>query len=146
MKMYKVAAFHLLDGSEYISSQPFWEGFDRKYPSDWEGLRRALNVSTEDDYRTLAKTLERDQDLVRRYIPYFCRQRGTSDSFYYDLRVARSGSNYWIIKEICEHVRRRSSDGNKLQKWIEKEVQRYKQVGSSVWAKAVEETLAFSTE
>lgn len=140
MKMYKVAAALLIEGNAYESRQPFWREFDRQHPSDWRGLRRTLGISADTDPKQIEKRLRSEQDLVRRYIPYFTRMKGGRDPFFEDLRVARSGSNYWVIKEVIDAVRRRLGNAASLRKWVEGECVRYERVAHPKWAMAVRET------
>lgn len=137
MKMYKLAAYCLVEDRPYESRQPFWRWFEGHHPSDWAGLRKALKVTADDDIGGLAKTLYRRQDLVRRYIPYFTKARAGTDPFMTDLRIARAGSNYWVLNEICQRVRRRADDPERLWAWIEDEVARYEAVAHGKWAKSV---------
>jgi hypothetical protein len=139
MKRYKLAAAVLVEGTSYDSRQPFWLDFDRKYPSDWHALRRTLRVVSTSEPRSIEAALESDQVLVRRYIPYFSRMKGGRDPFFKDLRIARSGSNYWVLKEVVDAVRRRMERPAALRRWIRTECERYERVAHPKWALAVNE-------
>lgn len=142
MDMYKVAASALINKGSYNSTTPFFKSFEEKYPSNWQGLRKRLKVTKDSDIKKLAIQLEENQDLVRQYIPFFTRMKGGDDPFIWDLRIARSGHNYWIIKSICEDIRQLKDNPQKLKEWIVKQISNYQLWGNDKWAKAVK--LSFS--
>ncbi|MEL7043963.1 MAG: hypothetical protein AAGL66_02955, partial [Pseudomonadota bacterium] len=82
--------------------------------------------------------LESDQALVRKHIPFFTRLRSSDDPFFWDLRVSRAGHNYFVLREIVDHVRRRRDDWPALKAWTESEVARYAAAGHPKWARTVE--------
>ena len=136
MKMYRVAAYHLIDGTSFESSSPFWNTFEAKHRSDWNTLRQKLGATKDSDPKKLAAELKRRQDLVQKYIPYFTKAGVGSASFQNDVRIARAGSNYWVLKAICERVRRRFDEPERIRSWVEKEIKRYRKYAHPRWAEA----------
>lgn len=137
MDMYRLAALSLINQTPYESKTPFFKQFEQKYPSNWEKLRAELSVSSSTNYKTLAKELEKQQALVQQHIPFFTKMRGGKDDFIWDLRVARAGHNYWVLKEICEDIKYRKDRPEKLREWTEYQISRYQEIGSRKWTKAV---------
>ncbi len=138
MRMYRVAALALVNNRPYESKTPFFKTFEKKYPSNWKALREKLKVDSNTNYKELAEELHSKQNLVQKYIPFFTKLKGGDDPMMWDLRIARSGHNYWVLKEICESIRERKNNPAELKKWTENEILRYKKIGSRKWAKAVE--------
>ncbi|SMD37880.1 hypothetical protein SAMN04488029_3518 [Reichenbachiella faecimaris] len=144
MDMYRVAALAIINNQPYESKTPFYQAFEKKYPSNWEGIKEHLSIDEETDYRELAKALEDQQQLVEKYIPFFTKMRGGGDTIINDLRIARSGHNYWVLKEICMDIKDRKDSPEKLKLWTEEQIERYKRVGSKKWAMAVEKAYRVS--
>jgi len=140
MRMYRLAAFCLIDDLPYESNTPFFNRFESLYPSDWAALRAALGVTATSDRRKIEAQLESDQALVRAHIPFFTRLTSSSDPFFWELRVARAGHNYSILREIVDHVRRRRDNWPALKAWTEAEIARYAVAGAPKWARAVEKS------
>ena len=138
MRMYRLAALSLVADVPYESKTPFFRDFNARHPDDWPGLRQKLAVSNNSDPREVERILESDQALVREHIPFFTRLRSSDDPFFWDLRVSRAGHNYFVLREIVDHVRRRRDDWSALRAWTEREVNRYTAAGHPKWAKAVE--------
>lgn len=149
MSMYKVAASALLNNEEYQSDSPWFKWFNEKYPPDWNGLQKELNIDAlrdaqqlqtetrEDVVNILASRLEKSPRLLEKYIPFFSKLRGGKDELIKDVRMARAGCNYWVLKDICREVRKRKNNMPSLCKWVETEVSRYEQVANLRWANAV---------
>lgn len=140
MRMYRLAAHCLIDNTPYESNSPFFQAFESRHPSDWAGLRSELGVTSATDRGEIESRLESNQDLVRKYIPFFTRLTSSSDVFFWDLRVSRTGHNYSVLREIVDHIRRRRDDVHALRKWTEAEIARYATIGSSKWVKAVQKS------
>lgn len=140
MRMYRLAAHCLIDNLPYESNTPFFKRFEALYPSDWAGLRAALGVTTSSDRGEVEARLESDQALVRAHIPFFTRLTKSPDPFFWELRVARAGHNYSILREIVDHVRRRRGNWPALKAWTEAEIARYAAAGAPKWARAVEKS------
>lgn len=137
MNMYRVAALALINKKPYESKTPFFKFFEKKYPSDWNALHEKLGVNESMDYRKLADTLKSNLSLVEQFIPFFTKLRSGNDEMINDLRIARSGHNYWVLKEICNHIKRRKHSEEKLHLWIRNEIEKYQKIGSRKWALAV---------
>ena len=140
MNMYRVAAFHLIAGTSFVSSTPFFKFFESKFPSDWNGLRDKFQVSPTMNYKQLARDLEGRPDLIETYIPFFSKMRGGGDDMMLNLRVCRSGHNFWILRRICQNIVKRRNDPPAFKQWIERQVERYTKVASYKWGKTVEKT------
>lgn len=140
MRMYRLAAHCLIDNAPYESNTPFFKAFESRHPSDWAGLRAALSVTSSSERSEIESRLESDQALVRKHIPFFTRLTSSSDSFFWDLRVSRTGHNYSVLREIVDHVRRRRDNWASLRAWTEAEIARYAAVGSPKWVRAVEKS------
>ncbi|MFT5777999.1 MAG: hypothetical protein ACI837_000947 [Crocinitomicaceae bacterium] len=140
MDMYRVAAFHLIEGTQFESSTPFFKSFEAEFPSDWVGLRNKLNITSDMNPKKLGRELEEVPELVEKYIPFFSKMRGGSDAMMLNLRICRSGHNFWILRKICKKIIALREDPAAFKKWIEGEVKGYKKVASPKWAKAVEKT------
>ena len=67
--------------------------------------------------------------------------RKGKDDLIKELRIARSGSNYFEIQSICEKIRSLKNDENELKKWVFKELERYIKNASPKWANAVRQIL-----
>jgi hypothetical protein len=140
MDMYRLAALHLIDGTEFNSSSPFFKSFDAMFPSDWDGLRNELNVTSDMNFKKLGRELENRTDLLEKYIPFFSTMRSGTDPMMLNLRMARSGHNFWILQRICKNVVRLRKDPPAFKRWIEKQVKNYTKIASPKWAKAVVKT------
>ncbi len=138
MRMYRLAAISLVADTPYTSNTPFFAAFSARHPSDWAGLRNTLGVMATSDPREIEQILESDQALVRAHIPFFTRLTSSADPFFWDLRVSRAGHNYWVLRKIVDHIRRRRDDWPALRAWTEQEIARYVAVGHPKWARAVE--------
>jgi|GEM_PF-1366374 len=124
MNMYKVAAYSLINNSPYESASPYFKAFEEKYPSDWPALRLAMGVTEQDSVRKLAKRLKENQDLVRQYIPYFSSIKGGGEQVKF-LRFCRAGSNYLVLKALCDQISSFEDNPEGLKAWVEAEVMRY---------------------
>ena len=140
MKMYRLAAHCLIDNRPYESNTPFFKAFESRHPSNWAGLRAALGVTAASERSEIEQRLKSDQALVREYIPFFTNLTSSSDTFFWDLRVSRTGHNYSVLREIVDHVRRRRDNWDSLRRWTEAEIARYAAVGSPKWVRAVEKS------
>lgn len=139
MNMYKVAAWHLVDGRPFRDRSPFFTEFDRRYPADWGALREALGVRANDSVSALARTLKTRGDLLRRYAPYFTPMHGSLDDAFEDaLRIARSGYNYWVLRNICNAIKARRGDAEALDAWTRRQADRYRRIAHPKWAAAVD--------
>jgi len=140
MDMYRVAASHLIAGTEFNSTTPFFKFFNSEYPGDWDGLRKKMNILPSMNYKHLAKELEKNNALLEQYIPFFSKMRAGSDEMMLRLRVCRAGHNFWILKRICQNVIKYRRDPVAFKKWIEKQIDRYTKSASYKWSKAVNKT------
>ncbi|MDG1331201.1 MAG: hypothetical protein P8P74_02650 [Crocinitomicaceae bacterium] len=140
MDMYRVAAIHLIDGTAFDSASPFFTSFESMFPSDWDGLRDELNITSDMNFKQLGRDLEDQPEMIEKYIPFFSKMRSGSDAMMLNLRMARSGHNFWILQRICKNIIRLREDPPAFKKWIEKQVKRYKEIASPKWGKAVEKT------
>lgn len=134
MDMYKVAAYCLVDDEPYQSSSPWFAWFNAQYPSDWKGLQAKLAVKPEDDINELKKILKNSPQLLEKYMPFFSPMRGGNDMFIRKVRIARAGTNFWALENICKEVRKRKKNFAALNKWIESEVARYEKFAAPKWA------------
>jgi hypothetical protein len=140
MDMYRVAAQALVTDRPFHSSTPFFRMFEQRFPSNWKGLRDTLRVVPSADVRELAKKLKRRPALLEQYIPFFARARSGNDPLMTTLRIARSGHNYWILRNICRNINAKRESPTVLNAWIERQVGKYVAVASPKWAKAVAKT------
>jgi hypothetical protein len=140
MDMYKVAAYALIKNEPYKSSSPYFALFDKKYPSDWKALASKLKVSATDDPGKLADVLKSQPKLIEKYIPFFTPMRGGTDDFIKQVRLVRAGGNYWVLKDICEQIRNRINNETAIESWVQAEVDRYVNIASPKWSKAVMKT------
>ena len=138
MNMFKVAAHALINKEPYTSTTPFFREFERAFPHNWQKLRSELGISTSSDINIIAETLEKETVLLERYIPFFSKMRSGDDPLIKHLRIARTGHNYWIIHQICNSIRDRKDEVEKLAGWVNYQVKRYKKVANSKWAKTLE--------
>ena len=138
MDMYKIAAYALINNKPYKSRTPFYRAFEEEFPSNWERLRSELAVTSSMSVKSLVKTLKSNPDLIEREIPFFAKMRSGNDRLINQLRMARSGHNYWILRNICINVRLRKSDPDALMKWVNYQIDRYSKIGSPKWVKAVQ--------
>lgn len=141
LDMYKVAAYGLVDNKPYSILNPFFVEFESRYPSDWAGIRKELNVTNDTDPRQLAKDLKASPALLEKYIPYFTPMRKGRDPLIKAVKTARGGSNYWVLKQICEQVRALDGDQVALKNWVSLQAAKYASIASPKWSKAVSETL-----
>ena len=146
MRMYRLAAYCLINNSPYDSDTPFFKAFESRHPSDWAGLRTTLGVTAASSKQEIEAKLESDQALVRAHIPFFARLISSSDPFFWDLRVSRAGHNYCVLREIVDHVRRRRDDWPALKSWTQAEIKRYSSAGSPKWARAVEKSFELAVK
>jgi len=146
MRMYRLAAHCLIDDKPYESDTPFFKAFEARHPSDWAGLRAALGVTATSDRTEVEARLESDQILVRAHIPFFTRLTSSSEPFFWDLRVSRTGHNYCVLREIVDHVRRRRDNWPALKAWTEAEIARYAAAGAPKWARAVEKSFELAVK
>jgi hypothetical protein len=137
LDMYKVAAYSLINNDPYHSSSPWFNWFDAQYPSDWSALKSKLNVKTGDDINSLAKRLKSKPKWIEKYIPFFSPMRSGNDIFIRKVRLARAGGNFWVLKTICDKVRRIRNSKVALHKWVEQEVERYEKSADRKWAATV---------
>lgn len=144
MDMFRLVAYCLVQDQPFTDSSPFYKAFVQKYPHDWAGLREQLGIKPSTNFRELAKALEKRGDLLRKYVPFFTpitsQLNRLERAFTQDLRIARSGYNYWVIQYICKQIRKRRHDEDKFQEWVEKEIDKYTRIASKKWAKVVEKT------
>lgn len=145
MDMYRVVAVHLIEGTEFSSTTPFFKFFSEKYPSDWRTMRDKMNVTADMNYKQLARDIEARQDLLEQYLPFFSKMRSGDDEMMLRLRVCRSGHNFWILRRITKNIIKYKDDSAAFQQWIENQIERYANTASYKWAKAVEKTY-FLTE
>lgn len=137
MDMYKMAASALISDKPYTSRTPFFRIFEKRFPSDWQGLKEEMNLGRKVSVNELAKELENNNELIEHYIPFFSRMRSGDDEMIRLLRIARSGHNYWILRNICKNILKKKNDPRQLDGWFDKEMKRYKKYGSPKWSKAV---------
>ncbi len=141
LDMFKMAAYALIDDIPYDEKTPFYTSFVAKYPHNWTKMREELGVNSSTSPKKLADTIEERQDLVLKYIPFFLRLKTSDNPIFNDLRLARSGHNYWIIHKICAKVKSFKHNKGKLEKWFGEEVAKYKKVADKNWAMALETIL-----
>jgi hypothetical protein len=133
MDMYKVAAYALLNNEPYTSSSPWFGWFDRQFPADWVTLKQQLDIKPTDDITIITQKLLANPPLMEKYIPFFSPMRAGGDEHIKKARIARAGTNFWALRQICEEVRKRIDSKSKLYEWVEFEVKRYEQVASPKW-------------
>lgn len=139
MDMLKLVAHCLINNTPFKDSSLFYKSFVQKYEHNWTGLREKMNVSPKDNVKELAKKLKKRSDLLEEYVPFFTPITGDLEAeFLQDLRIARAGYNYWVLKKICLQVRKKRKDETVFKKWIEHQISKYTQTASYKWAKAVE--------
>ncbi|GAB2560954.1 hypothetical protein [Spirosoma areae] len=137
LDMIKVAAFTLINNQTYTSSSPFFQNFEEKFPSNWSQLRNELNITSNSDIADVIILLKSNATLIEKYIPYFTVMRKGSDDLIKTLRIARAGSNYFVLEKICEEIRIRKNDESELKKWVYIELERYVKNASKKWAEAI---------
>lgn len=141
LDMFKVAAFALRDDVPYSSSSPYFQQFEKRFPSDWTELQKRLLVNSGSNISDLSVKLKSNPGLLETYAPYFSPMRKGSDSMLTALRMARSGSNYWLLQRLCEDVRSKIDNETEISAWMHTEVGRYVSVASPKWALAVNKLL-----
>jgi hypothetical protein len=141
LDMYKVAAYALIDDEPYTSSSPYFNLFESKFPSDWKAMQKALSVTPNSKVADVADKLEQNAALIEKHIPYFTPARKGGDELIQSLRIARSGSNYFVIKRVCEEIRSRMDNEKELKSWVFAELDRYVQNASPKWAKATQQIM-----
>lgn len=141
LDMFKVAAFSLINNEPYTSSSPYFKLFETKFPSNWQQMQISLSVTAESNINDVVAKLKQNIDLVEKHIPYFTPMRKGDDELIQELRIARSGSNYFLIQRICKKIRKLKGDEPKLKKWIFKELDRYIKNASPKWASAVSQII-----
>lgn len=139
LDMYKVAAFALLRNEPYQIDSPTFLEFEKKHPADWDALRVELQVKPTDVPTKVAALLRANPQALERLIPYFTPARKGTDALIKAVRVARSGSNYWVLQQICTQVRGLNGNQALLRAWLDGEVTQYTQVASPNWGRAVME-------
>ena len=144
MKRLKLAAILLLQEDAYASKNIFFKAFEKHHPADWPGLYKQLQLHSGMTSREVIKLLEKNEDLVKKYIPFFAIIKGTKDPFYLDLAIARTGTNFAVLQEITERIKRRIDHPEKMISWVEKELLRYKNAANKHWARATEVAYALS--
>lgn len=137
MDMFKVAAFALVNDDPYASSSPWFNWFESLYPSDWKTLRQELNVTSMDDTNALAEKLKKNPALLEKYIPFFTPMRAGADLFIKRVRIARTGTNFWVLNQICAEIRKRLDNPAALNRWVDAEIKRYEMYASPKWATTV---------
>lgn len=137
LDMYKVAAFALINNEPYTSNSPCFQDFESKFPSNWLGLRNELKITNHSIVSEVVELLKNNPALIEKYIPYFTPMRKGNDSLIKLLRIARAGSNYWVLKKICEEIRKRKDNEIELKKWVLFELDRYSKNASKKWAAAI---------
>lgn len=140
MDMYKVAAYHLVKGTPFTSSTPYFQYFNERFPSNWDKLRELLNILPTTDIKKLSKELKSHLETIEKYIPFFSKMRSGDDDMIKILRICRAGHNFWVLRRICKKIIRKKDDPVAFKAWIEGEVDRYTKIASPKWAKAVERT------
>jgi hypothetical protein len=144
MDMFKLVAYCLVNDQPFKDSSPFYKSFVSKYPNNWKGLQTKLNIKPSTSTKILALELKERGDLMRAYLPFFTpitsELNKAEKEFTQDLRIARSGYNYWVIQYICKKVRQKKVDEEAFRKWVELEIDKYTKIASNKWAKAVEKT------
>lgn len=138
MDMYKVAAYALIQNKPFNSTTPFFRKFEKEFPSNWQGLRSELALRSSTSVKQLTKDLETNPEFLEKYIPFFSKMRRGTDRMMAQLRIARSGHNFWILRNICRNVIKRKDNPQALQKWVAYQVERYVKIASPKWAKAVQ--------
>ena len=137
LDMYKVAAYALINDQPYTSKSPYFKDFELKFPSDWAKIRTHLEISTLSNVTYVVAKLKENPILVEQYIPYFTTMRKGKDKLIQAVRIARAGSNYWHIQQICNEIRENKVAHSELKSWINYELNRYMSIASSKWAKSV---------
>ncbi|MBN8641710.1 MAG: hypothetical protein J0L86_07875 [Flavobacteriales bacterium] len=138
LDMYKVAAFTLINNETYTSSSPFFIDFEEKFPSNWFQLRNELNITADSNVTDVINVLKANVVLIEKYIPYFTPMRKGNDDLIKRLRIARAGSNYYVIEKICEEIRIRRDNEEELKSWVFNELDRYKTNASKKWGMAID--------
>lgn len=138
MDMFKLVAYCLIHDSPFEDNAPFYQAFIQKYAHDWKKMREKMRVKPSDTVKDLALKLKESGDLLQAYLPFFTPITGDLEpTFLEELRIARSGYNYWVLKDICRHVRRKRNQEAAFKTWIEKEIDAYTKIASPKWAKTV---------
>lgn len=138
MDMYKVAAYALIDNDPYTSNTPFFKNFEQSFPHDWGKMRSELGITSSTRVNDAVELLKGETELVEKHIPFFAKMRSGEDALIQHLRMARAGHNYWILHEICNSIRERRADSEKLHKWLEYQINRYTKIASPKWSKALD--------
>lgn len=141
LDMYKVLAYALIQNQPYFIGSPHFAAFEKQFPTDLPSLRQALNVLPKEDPRALASRLKTNPKLIETYAPYFTPMRKGTDALIKAVRVARSGSNYWVLKQICEQVRANNGDKAASRRWLQDQANRYMAIASPKWAKVMGEII-----
>lgn len=139
MDMLKVVASCLINDEPFEDKSPFYQSFATKYQHNWTAIREAINIKPTDNVNELAQKLETRGDLLQQFLPFFTPITGKLEAnFLQDLRIARAGYNYWVLKQICLKVRAKKQNETAFKNWIEHQIDLYTQTASPKWAKAVE--------
>ncbi len=144
MKMYKVAAYALIDNKPFTSRTPYFKQFEHDFPSNWAAMRAELGIHSSSDVNDVVDDLKANAKMVETHIPFFSRMRSGNDPMIERLRMDRAGHNYWILRNICVGVRKRMQQPEKMAHWMGQQVERYKKVGSDKWSKAVSKAFELS--
>jgi hypothetical protein len=137
MDMYKVAAYALINDLPYTSKSPYFKDFEVRFPSNWAQLRIHWEISAHSSVNSVVTQLKQNATLVEQCIPYFTTMRKGKDKLIQAVRIARAGSNYWHLQQICAQIRSLKANQEDLQKWVGYEINRYLSIASPKWAKAV---------
>ncbi len=144
MDMYKLAAYSLINNTPYSSSTPYFRNFEKDFPSNWSAMRVELGVISSTSVKDLVEQLKSVPALVEKHIPFFSKMQSGNDTMINQLRMDRAGHNFWILRNICVSIRKKIGDHNKMEKWMQYQVDRYKSIGSKKWIKAVDVAFQFS--
>lgn len=138
LDMYKVMAYALTNNQPYTSKSPFFKDFEQRYPSDWSTLKVKLGIKQDSAVNDIVSSLKVNAILIEKYVPYFLPMRKGNDDLVQAVRIARAGSNYWYLQQICQDIRSRKNNPDELKKWVFNELKRYKNNASKKWAKSID--------
>lgn len=147
MNSFKLAAYNIVYNKRFKGISPYYNYFEKKYPSDWATLRKEFEsvlknklIKKEEQVSIIRKELESNPKLFKNTVPFFLPIRLADKKLKTELRIARCFENYWVNVKLCNQMNEIKTK-NKFKTHTINEVNKFAKFGSTDYVKAINELM-----
>ncbi len=147
MNAFNLAAYHIVYNKSFKGISPYFNHFEKQFPSNWKALRKKFEsitsnkkLSKKDQVSIIRKMLEANPTVFKNTVPFFLPLKYADKKLKKPLRIARCFENYWVNVKLCNDINKVKGT-NQFRKFTLNEVTKFAKYGSKDYVEAINELI-----